>query len=184
MSVIICKIQSSADVPAQHEITHLSNHQEIIMSEIEVRIVKLEPMRMLSAYGFGKEPEGIAWEKIMAFGLEKGLPTERDYPTTYGFNNPNPSAGSPNYGYEIWLPVDESVQPEGDLRIVDFSGGLYAVTRFKGLENIGKVWGELVKWRESSKYKCADHQWMEHLLEGAGGPDSGLVFDLYLPIAE
>ena len=154
------------------------------MSEIEVRIVTLEPMRVLSSYGFGKEPEGIAWEKLMAFIEEKNLFEEDKFPTTYGFNNPNPSKGSPNYGYEIWLPVDDSIQPEGDLRIVDFKGGLYAVTRFKNLYNIGAVWGELVKWREGSKYKHGHHQWLEHLLEGANGPPEELVFDLYLPIAE
>jgi effector-binding domain-containing protein len=154
------------------------------MSKLEVRIVNLEPMRMLASYGFGPEPEGMAWEKFTAFGIKKGLFKKGEYPTTYGFNNPNPSKGSPNYGYEIWLPVDESVKPEGDLRIVDFPGGLYAVARFKGLENIGAVWGQLVKWREGSKYKCGHHQWLEHLLSGADGPPEGLVFDLYLPISE
>ena len=154
------------------------------MSEIEVRIIKLEPMRMLSSYGYGSNPESIAWDKLIAFCLEKGLFEEDNYRPTYGFNNPNPSVGSPNYGYEIWLPVDKNLQPEGDLRIVDFPGGLYAVTRFKNLENIGAVWGELVKWRESSKYKHATHQWLEHLIEGAEGPPEGFVFDLYLPIRE
>lgn len=154
------------------------------MSEIEVRIVELEPMRMISSYGFGSQPEGIAWEKIIAFGRKNNLIEEGEYPSTYGFDNPHPTKGSPNYGYEIWLPVDEDIQPEGDLRIVDFSGGLYAVTRFKNLHNIGDVWGQLIKWQEGSRYKLATHQCFEHLLEGAGGPPEGLVFDLYLPIAE
>ena len=154
------------------------------MSEIEVRIVNLEPMRMLSSYGYGPEPEGIAWEKITAFIREHDLVEGEKFPTTYGFNNPNPSKGTPNYGYEIWLPVDEGIQPEGDLRVVDFKGGLYAVTRFKGLSNIGRVWGELVKWREGSKYHPAYNQCFEHLLEGFGGPPEGFVFDLYLEIAE
>ena len=154
------------------------------MSGLEVRIVKLEPMRMLSAYGFGTEPESIAWEKFKAFGLKAGTFTEGEYPTTYGFNNPNPSAGSPNYGYEIWLPVDENVQPDGDLRIVDFPGGLFAVTRFKNLENIGKVWKQLVQWRENSKYKCGQQQCLEHLLAGPEGPIEDFVFDLYLSITE
>ena len=42
------------------------------MTEIEVQIIELEPMRMVSAYGFGAEPEGIAWEKIKAFAQNKG----------------------------------------------------------------------------------------------------------------
>jgi predicted transcriptional regulator YdeE len=154
------------------------------MSEIDVRIVNLKPMRMISAYGFGAEPETIAWKKLTAFGLEKGLLEESKSPTTYGFNNPNPSEGSPNYGYEIWLPVDDDVVPEGDLRIIDFNGGLYAVTTFKGLQNIGEVWGQLVKWREGSKYKHGSHQWLENLKTGPDLSPKEFVFDLYLPIRE
>ena len=154
------------------------------MSEIKVRIVQLEPLRMLSSYGYGKEPESIAWEKLNAFMQKKGLVKGGEYPTTYGFNNPNPSKGTPNYGYEIWLPVDETLEPEGDLRIVDFYGGLYAVTRFKGLFNIGEIWGKLVRWQEGSKYKLGAHQCLEHLLEGVEQTPEAMVFDLYLPIAE
>ena len=154
------------------------------MSDIEVRIVKLEPMRMISAYGFGAEPEGIAWGKIKTFALKNSLRLADGTITTFGFNNPNPSKGSPNYGYEIWLPVSEEINPEGDLRIVDFQGGLYAVTTFKGLENIGEVWGKLVKWEEESKYQCAYHQWLEELISGPDRPIEEYVFNLYLPIAE
>ena len=153
------------------------------MSEIEIKIVELPSMRMISAYGFGAEPEGIAWEKIMAFAENNNINLADDSITTYGFNNPNPSKGSPNYGYEIWLPVAEDVKPEGDLRIVDFTGGLYAITNFKGLENIGEVWHEMVRWREGSKYKPAYHQCLEELLTYYVPPEE-YVFNLYLPIAE
>jgi effector-binding domain-containing protein len=153
------------------------------MSDIEVKVVELPPMRMISAYGFGSEPENIAWEKIKAIAETNEIDLSDGSVTTYGFNNPNPSKGSPNYGYEIWLPVAEDVQPEDDLRIVDFTGGLYAVTQFKGLEKIGKVWGELAKWRENSKYKHAHHQWLEEVLTVEASPEE-VVFNIYLPIAE
>ena len=39
------------------------------MSQIEVRIIKLESMRMLSSYGYGPNPESIAWDKLIAFCL-------------------------------------------------------------------------------------------------------------------
>jgi effector-binding domain-containing protein len=154
------------------------------MSEIKVQIINLKPMRMISAYGFGPEPEGIAWNKLKAFAIGKGLYNNDDPPSTFGFNNPNPSHGSPNYGYEIWLPADSNVEPEDDLRIIDFSGGLYAVTCFKNLEKIGQVWGELVKWREASKYRAGHHQWLEELLTSPDIPPEEFVFNLYLPIAE
>ena len=153
------------------------------MSEIDVKIIMLEPTHVISAYGFGAEPEGIAWEKINVFAQKNELNLADESVTTYGFNNPNPSKGSPNYGYEIWLPVADDVIPDGDLRILDFSGGLYAVTTFKGLENMGEVWGKLVKWREGSKYKPAHHQWLEELTTYEV-PSEEFAFNIYLPIAE
>ena len=155
------------------------------MSELDVRIVRLEPMRVVSAYGFGPQPETIAHEKMNAFLKSKGMLD--DYGTKYlhyGFNNPNPSTGSPNYGYEIWVTVPAEIEPEGDIRVVEFEGGLYAVTRFTDLDKITKVWGKLVKWRENSQYKKAFHQWMEGLLNPTETDYSKFTFDLYLPISE
>ena len=37
------------------------------MSEIEVRIIKLEPMRVACTYGFGEQPELQAWSKMLAW---------------------------------------------------------------------------------------------------------------------
>lgn len=155
------------------------------MNKLDVRIVKLEPMRVASAYGFGSAPEGLAHEKMQTFLKAKGLLD--GYGTKYrhfGFNNPNPAPGSPNYGYEIWTEIGSDVQPEGDIRIVNFPGGLYAVTRFENLENIGRVWGELAQWREGSKYREAQHQWLENLLNPLETDFAKYVFDLYLPITE
>ena len=155
------------------------------MSQLDVRIETLPPMRVMSAYGFGAQPEGIAGSKMAAFLKAKGL--LEGYGSTiphYGFNNPSPSSGSPNYGYEIWAVTPPEVEPEGDLRTVMFDGGLYAVTRFENLENIGRVWQELVKWREHSHYREACHQWLEHLLNPLEKDPAKFVFELYLPIKE
>lgn len=155
------------------------------MSDLKVRIVNLEPMRLASAYGFGASPEALAGGKMVAFlkkkGLLEGYGTKRRH---FGFDNPIPSAGSPNYGYEIWVELDPEVQPEGEIRIVDFPGGLYAVTRFQNLENIGRVWKELNRWREESKYKPGHHQWLENLHNPLESDTARYDFDLYLPIRE
>ncbi|MBT3389069.1 MAG: hypothetical protein HN413_01515 [Chloroflexi bacterium] len=153
------------------------------MSELEVKIIELPPMRMISAYGFGTEPEPIAWDKMLIFALAKSLRKEGELPQTFGFNNPNPSKGSPNYGYELWMPVVEDVLPEGDLRIVHFTGGLYAVTPFKDLNKIGKVWQQLAHWREASHYKRGQHQWLEEQTAASDVLEE-LEFNLYLPIIE
>ena len=155
------------------------------MSELTVRVLKLESMRVASAYGFGSEPEFIAHEKMAAFLKAKDL--LEGYGAEYrhfGFNNPNPSPGSPNYGYEVWVNVGQDVEPEGDIRILDFPGGLYAVTRCENVANIGRVWGELAQWRASSKYKEGNHQWLENLHNPLETAPTKFVFDLYIPISE
>jgi AraC family transcriptional regulator len=154
------------------------------MNKLEIDIVTLKPMRIISAYGFGPEPEGIAAQKITAFGIKHELFTPSEPQGTFGFNNPDPSPGSPNYGYEIWLPVGPEIEPEDDLRVIKFSGGLYAVTNFTGLSKIGPVWGELVKWREASKYRHGNHQWLEELLVSPDTPLDEYEFNLYIPISE
>ncbi len=155
------------------------------MSELEVRIVELEPMRVAYALGFGPSPEPIAWDNILAYGKAKGLLEDLNQLRFFGFNNPNPSPGSPNYGYEQWMTVGDEFEAEGEVKIKEFSGGLYAVTRFKDLNKIGNVWKALVVWQEDSKYKHGNHQWLE---EQRSPPDTpsfeDMVFDLYLPIME
>jgi DNA gyrase inhibitor GyrI len=71
----------------------------------------------------------MAFDKMRAWAEAHNLPN-RPHPI-FGYNNRDPSPGSPNYGYDVWLTVDESVQAEGDARIIEFPGGLYAVTRIE-----------------------------------------------------
>lgn len=155
------------------------------MSALNVRIETLPPMRMISAYGYGPQPEDIAMKKMIDFLKAKNL--LEGYGSAiphYGFNNPNPSPGSPNYGYEVWAAVPPEVEPEGDLRVVQFPGGQYAVTRLENLENIGRVWQELVRWVENAAYQCpgASQPCLERLLNPLETDITKFVFDLYLPV--
>ncbi len=161
------------------------------MNDLEVKIVKLDRMRVAVTHGFGEGPEGIAWEKLRTFMDAQGMLGEIDAHRYFGFNNPSPSPASPNYGYEQWVTVGPQVQAEGEAQIKDFPGGLYAVTRCN-LTNIERQWKRLVAWREDSRYRMAHHQWLEESLT----PERGLnmaeaefipeahVLDLYLPISE
>jgi AraC family transcriptional regulator len=154
------------------------------MSELEVRFVKLEPVRVASVYGFGESPEEQAMEKLVAWAKPKGLLDDREQHRIFGFNNPNPSPASPNYGYEFWIVVGPDVEPEGEVRIQEFLGGRYAVTGCKGVQNIAETWRKLAKWLVDSKYGHARHQWLEEHLSPVGAPLEELVLDLYAPIAE
>lgn len=157
------------------------------MSDLDVRIVKLPPMRVACVNGFGEGPEGMAFDKMRAWAKAQHLPGEAH--RIFGYNNPDPSPGSPNYGYDVWLTVDQSVQTDGDARIIEFPGGLYAVTRIEVKnpgDEIPQAWQKLVKWMESSKYHHGRHQWLEEHIGPLDDTVNELPFtlDLHLPIAE
>ncbi|MCP4416614.1 MAG: GyrI-like domain-containing protein [Chloroflexi bacterium] len=154
------------------------------MNELEVRIERLEPSYVAYAYGFGNSPEEQAGNTLQAWVKEKGLAHDGKKHRFFGFDNPSPSPGSPNYGYEVWITIDDDAEAEGEVKIKEFAGGLYAVTRFKGLDNIGRVWKELVVWCENSDYKFAHQPCLEELLTPANAPFEEYVFDLYMSIAE
>ena len=152
------------------------------MGALDVRIVRLPNLRVASAHGFGPSPEEIAWEKLSTWAKAKGI-WDKQGVRFFGFNNPNPSPGSPNYGYEQWITVGLDVEASGEIKIKDFEGGLYAVTRCK-LPQIGETWQALVNWCESSPYRHAHHQWLEEGLSPYPTPFDDIVMDIYLPIAE
>jgi DNA gyrase inhibitor GyrI len=155
-----------------------------MIDEQEIQIAKLPPMRVVSAHAYGESPETAAFALLQRYAEDNGLLQDGELPPTFGFNNPNPSPGSPNYGYEVWLPVEEDVQSSGEIRPVAFEGGLYAVTRCRDLHNIGDAWLELARWREGTAYAPGKQQWLEHLLSPPDAPPEAFVIDLYLPIAE
>ncbi len=156
------------------------------MSEIDVRIVTLQPTRVASTYGFGGGPEKIAWKKMIDFVKSKGLDRDGQVHRYLGFNNPNPAPGSPNYGYEQWITIGPEIKAEGEIKVKEFNGGLYAVSRCK-LSNIGEAWQALAAWREKSQYRYGRHQWLEEVLippTDENEIDEDGEIDLYLPIAK
>lgn len=157
------------------------------MSNLDVRIVNLPPMRMVCVNGFGESPEGMAFDKMREWAQAHDL---LDKPhRLFGYNNPDPSPGSPNYGYDVWLTVDGSVEADGEAKIIDFPGGLYAVTRIevsKPWNDIPGTWKKLVQWMEASKYRQGRHQWLEEHIGPLNETVNELPFtlDLHLPIRE
>ncbi len=159
----------------------------------EVCIVNLEPLRVASFNGFGQEPEHQAWRKLTAWAEPRGFLQDLKNHRIFGFNNPMPSPGSPNYGYELWIIVGPDTQPDAEMEIKDFSGGAYAVARCDTAgdpsQTIGAAWQKLVAWQAQSKYKNGSHQWLEEHLrpEGKGVVETAggeWMLDLYLPIEE
>ena len=155
------------------------------MSELEVRIEELPPMRVAFTSALGESPELEAWDKLIAWAKPKGLLEDFGKNQFYGFNNPDPSPGKPEYGYEVWVTIDESIEPEGEMKVKDFTGGLYAVTSCRGVSNIYNTWMQFAEWCKKSEYNFGKHQWLEKHISKPG--ETGLEeieLDLYLPIAE
>ena len=158
------------------------------MNNQEVRIVSLPPIRVASFHAFSSTPEFDAWKKAYAWAKAHDCWQEAPATRIFGFNNPDPAAGSPNYGYEFWVTVGTQVLPDGEVKIKDFPGGMYAVLRCDVYGDPGEIiprtWQKLVKWFETSHHIHGTHQWLEeHLLRGESN-QGGFVLDLYLPITE
>ncbi len=163
---------------------HKTKLYEDKMEDLQVEIVQLPPMRIVSGKAFGESPELIAQTKVLSWAISKGLLDEPHPPRFFGFNNPDPHPGSPNYGYEFWMTVDDAVIPEGELEIKQFEGGLYAVTSLKDVRTIPEAWQAFMHWLENSRYSIAHHQWLEEHVAFIDLPIEEYVMRLYLPIAE
>lgn len=152
------------------------------MTTSEVQIVRLPPLRVASAWAYGPQPESLAWQKLEAWARPAGLLDETTGARVFGFNNPNPSPGSPNYGYEFWVTVGSDVGAEGEIRLRDFAGGLYAVMACQVECDLGQeipaAWQRLDVWVAASAYRPGRHQWLEeHSLQGR-------IQRLYYPLSE
>ncbi len=161
------------------------------MSELQVEIVRLAPIQVASFYGFGAEPEFQAAAKMLAWAEPRGLYDEGTAHRVFGFNNPSPTAGSPNYGYEFWLEMKDdeagTAAPEmrgGDVELKSFAGGMFAVAHCRGVGAVPDTWRQLVTWLEDSRYTMSHSQCLEQHTGRINGDIEALEFALYQAIVE
>ena len=157
------------------------------MPNVDVKIIRLDPMRVACAHVIGEDPEHDASMKLRGWAEPKGLLNDLEKHPVFGFNNPNPTEEQKEYGYEMWIRVDQDVESEREITVKDFPGGLFAVTTFKLVNdpngNMPEVWMKLYEWVKASEYSWAKTQELEkpHDLSSS---DEDLMLDLYLPIEE
>jgi DNA gyrase inhibitor GyrI len=155
------------------------------MQASAVQIIRLEAMRVASAYGYGNNPEEIAWGKMAAWAQSKGFLADSTGHPIFGFNNPYPMTGMSRYGYEFWMKVGTEVEPEGDIRINEFLGGTYAVTRCEVRGHpetrVPEAWKTLADWCRQRGRSLGPHHALERFLGSPEDLDS-LVLDLFCPI--
>ncbi|MDD5704173.1 MAG: GyrI-like domain-containing protein [Dehalococcoidales bacterium] len=102
-------------------------------------------------------PEEDAWKKMVAWAKPKGLLEK-------GARGRNTIRLTTRHGYEFFLTVSRNIEPDGDIELRQIPGGLYAVLRFKNLDNIGNAWEYLWNWIRENKYESigmqkGDHGW-------------------------
>lgn len=147
---------------------------------MEVKIVELEPMRVASFRALSETPEHDAAQMLATWAQERGYMDDLEKNPVFGFNNPNPSEGKKEYGYEFLVKVSDKFDEEG-VNIKDVEGGRYAVTTCESLNIIGEKWMQLVEWLKKSEYQFRDADCLEKTHD-FGASDEDLVLDLYLPI--
>jgi AraC family transcriptional regulator len=152
---------------------------------MEVRVVRLEPLRVAYFRAVSEDPEDEAWRKLVAWAEPNGL-TDRTAHRLFGFDNPNPSRAGRVYGYEMWITVGPEVTLEWGIASKQFRGGLYAVApcAISGPHpDIHGTWMRLRAWAAASPYRRASHQWLEEHVTRTGEPWELARLDLYYPIA-
>jgi DNA gyrase inhibitor GyrI len=161
------------------------------MSDMDVRIVGLPRMRVVSFKAESESPEADASAQLMAWCESRGLLDDLEQHPIFGFNNPDPSPGQKEYGYEFWVRVDPDAEVEGGVEAKEFGGGLYAVTPCRLKDEIAseffkkhgslESWSRLHEWVEGSKYRSGKHRWLEKPRDPRAAMND-LVLDLYYPI--
>lgn len=154
------------------------------MYDLLVRYVRLPPLRVAYVCTISKTPEDDSMKKIKEWAEPKGFFDNPAKHMLFGYNNPPPSPRKHEYGYELIMTVGPEVEPEGDIRIKEIPGGLYAVTRCKGVESIYETWLALHKWLENTESELDEENepgLEEHLIPYETC-HSEYLLDLYLPI--
>ncbi len=165
--------------------------KDLIEKYPDIKVLKnLEPVRVAYYCYYGREPENGAFSVMSDWLRRSGMSFEKDKLRIFGFNNPDPSSGQAEYGYEVWVTIADNIEVNDSLvktKMVD--GGLYAVCGVRNLvgggdgAEISTTWQRFSQWISESKYVIADHQWLEEHLnfndefEHTGG------MDLYMPIS-
>ena len=140
-------------------------------------------MRVASFHALGVSPEKDAWDKLFGWAKPLGL-VEKKETRFFGFNNPDPTPGKPEYGYEVWITVDKNFK-DAKVKVKDFPGGNYLVHRVevpKGkFEVIFQGWQDLVAYQKKNGYKCAHNLCLEESVR-TDRKDLEFILDLYHPV--
>jgi DNA gyrase inhibitor GyrI len=156
------------------------------MTDLDVHIEQLSPMRVAWVRAFGASPEQDAWQKLSSWAKPAGLLEDPVAHPVFGFNNPPAQAGVEGYGYEYWIAVDPTIQAPAKIGLKHFAGGRYAVTSCSLSDPAGVParWKALLRWVHSSEYSWRrDTHELERVHNPLASPQD-IRLDLMLPLED
>lgn len=159
-----------------------------------VKIVQLPRFRAVSFHAKDSEtPEEEAWAKLRSWAEPRRLFDNPTLHQVFGRNNPMPIDQPRLRGYEFWITIPDDFALEGDVSVVDFPGGLYAVVTSKGIEQMQSNWQKLIDWVQNHQeytfgypegydYPNQPSLELEHHLEPYAVGQGLSLIDYYFPI--
>lgn len=158
---------------------------------MEIRLERLETMRVAHVHVLSETPEEDAWEKMVAWAKPRGLLEYGSGTRVFGRNTYPTDAPEP-HGYEFFLTLVTDIEAEGEIDIQEIEGGLYAVLRFEDIEKIRDAWGQLWNWIKESEHehigwRNGEHGWYDGFEEHLNPLEKSQhkwIFDLWVQLKE
>ena len=149
---------------------------------LQVHFETLPPMRIVSFHVISKTPENDASKKMQKWMKENNIFFDSDSHPTFGFDNPKPTRGKEEYGYEFWLKVDDDFEPKDDVKVKDIPSFQYVVTTSWRLTDVGRDWKHLDRWIKEHNYEIIRDTPCLERAHISGVAEEELILDLMVPI--
>ncbi len=147
-----------------------------------VRLVTIPRLEAVLSHADGAHPETAAHTPLLAWARPHGLLDDPGVVMLLGRNNPCPTPGRPDYGYDSMLAAAGPLPAAPGLEPATIPPGTWAVVRCS-LANITERWGFLYAWVRASGREPCGHGLEELLTEVDESRPHATVLDLWLPLS-
>ncbi|MFX1585956.1 MAG: GyrI-like domain-containing protein [Promethearchaeota archaeon] len=117
----------------------------------KIKIERVKSLRAAYFHTFSEAPESDAWKKAESWAKEKELLRKDSNVRIFG-RNTYPTKDPEPHGYGYFITITSNITINEDISIRIIPGGLYAVSRCEGVEQIGETWANLWNWLNESEY--------------------------------
>ncbi|NPE09469.1 MAG: ArsR family transcriptional regulator [Asgard group archaeon] len=180
------KSQVKKKMEAKRKADHIQRMYSVRKpDELEVQFIRLQPMRVVSFQAISESPENEAWAKLREWAEPKGYFDDLEKNPIYGFDNPNPSPGKKEYGYEFWLVVNPDFKSD-EVEVKDVPESFNVVTRCNvedPARDITEAWKKILEWIKKHKIKFAGRCGLEKVIVPSHSGE-GFILDIYIPVVE